>query len=120
MVRTGPIAPVFGRRENGRLFIKYLGVWIWTRNGWRSRTADQVPPRDKARIRRRLRERKVWPWPTDVRLLRLLKVERLKAATGYENWTMGALPRIEPATVSDKESDTSDASDEENNEEDEV
>ena len=112
-MRTGPIAPVFGRRENGRLFLKFLGVWVYTRTGWKTKTADQVPKKDKARIRRRLRERKVWPWPTDVRLLRLLKVERLKAATGYQNWTMGSLPRIEPATDSDKETDASDASDEE-------
>ena len=107
-MKTGPITPIFARRRNGGLYIKRLDVWIWTRTGWRAKKLEQIPKKDKSRFNQRIREGAVWPWPTDDRALCLLKAKKLRRATGYEQWTMGALPKFEQE--SDNETDESDES----------
>ena len=117
-MRSGPICVVFGKRKTGRLFIKRLEVWVHTRNGWRSKNINSIPKKDQPRIKKRLKERKVWPWPKEGHQLHLVKQAKLRAATGYTNWSMGPLPTIEMDDNTDTETDED--NDDECNEDDEV
>ena len=116
-MKTGPLCPVFGRRANGSIFIKRMEVWVHTKKGWRTKRADKIPKKSMAVFKQRIRQRKVWPWPHDEFQLQAVKKAKLRAATGYDNWTMGAVPAVEMA---DNDETDYDESDEICNEEDEV